>query len=213
MRPRQPGQILASHYHGGERNDPGNYDGRGLRPLPEHLLDQGRRQAPRARVEGCAGLPRPQRGRPRLGALRLGRGGLAELRLRPRSPADHERGRAQGPAPAGTARRQLQRLERSNDMEAIKVGVIADQTGPLSFMGIANANVATMVVDDINAKGGLLGRQIDLYLEDSETTDSAAEVKAAKLVQQDHVDVVLGGIYSSTRQAIKQSAVVTGKTL
>ena len=42
---------------------------------------------------------------------------------------------------------------------AIKVGVITDQTGPLSFMGIANANVAKMVIDDINAKGGLLGRQ------------------------------------------------------
>ena len=55
---------------------------------------------------------------------------------------------------------------------SIKVGVITDQTGPLSFMGIANANVAKMVIDDINAKGGLLGRQIDLYLEDSATTDS-----------------------------------------
>jgi ABC-type branched-subunit amino acid transport system substrate-binding protein len=77
---------------------------------------------------------------------------------------------------------------------SIKVGVIADQTGPLSFVGIANANVARMVVNDINAKGGLLGRQIDLYLEDSATIDSVAEAKAAKLVQYDNVDVVFGGI-------------------
>ena len=49
---------------------------------------------------------------------------------------------------------------------SIKVGVIADITGPLAFMGIANANVAKMVINDINAKGGLLGRQIDLRLED-----------------------------------------------
>jgi branched-chain amino acid transport system substrate-binding protein len=97
--------------------------------------------------------------------------------------------------------------------DPIKVGVIADQTGPLSFMGIANANVARMVIDDINADGGLLGRQVDLFLEDSETTDSAAEAAAAKLVEQDHVDVILGGIYSSTRQAIKGPAVVEGKTL
>src|SRR4051812_44191473 len=97
--------------------------------------------------------------------------------------------------------------------EPIKVGVIADQTGPLSFMGVANANVATMVIDDINAKGGLLGRQVDLYLEDSETTDSAAEAAASKLVKRDEVDVVFGGIYSSTRQAIKGPAVVTGKKL
>src|SRR5437016_9062073 len=96
---------------------------------------------------------------------------------------------------------------------SIKVGVIADQTGPLSFVGIANANVAKIVIDEINAKGGLLGRQIDLYLEDSATTDSVAEAKATKLVQQDQVDVIFGGIYSSTRQAIKGPAVVKGKKL
>jgi len=96
---------------------------------------------------------------------------------------------------------------------AIKVGVITDQTGPLSFMGIANANVAKMVIDDINAKGGLLGRHVDLYLEDSETTDSVAEARAAKLVQQEHVDVILGGIFSSTRQAIAGPAVAEGKKL
>jgi ABC-type branched-subunit amino acid transport system substrate-binding protein len=95
----------------------------------------------------------------------------------------------------------------------IKVGVITDQTGPLSFCGVANANVARMVIDDINANGGLLGREIDLYLEDSATTDSVAEAKAAKLVEQDHVDVIFGGIYSSTRQAIKGPAVVKGKKL
>src|SRR5437016_7140237 len=96
---------------------------------------------------------------------------------------------------------------------SIKVGVIADQTGPLSFVGIANANVAKIVIDEINAKGGLLGRQIDLYLEDSATTDSVAEARATKLVQQDQVDVIFGGIYSSTRQAIKGPAVVKGKKL
>ena len=95
----------------------------------------------------------------------------------------------------------------------IKVGVIADQTGPLSFVGIANANVARMVIGDINAKGGLLGQHVDLFLEDSATDDAAAAAKAAKLVEQEHVDVILGGIYSSARLAIKGPAVVKGKTL
>lgn len=97
--------------------------------------------------------------------------------------------------------------------EAIKVGVITDQTGPLSFMGVANANVASMVVDDINASGGLLGREVELYLQDSETTDAAAAAAASRLIQRDDVDVVFGGIYSSTRQAIKGPAVVEGKRL
>jgi branched-chain amino acid transport system substrate-binding protein len=95
----------------------------------------------------------------------------------------------------------------------IRVGVIADQTGPLSFVGIANANVARMVVDDLNEKGGLLGRHLELCLEDSATIDSVAEAKATKLVEHDQVDVIFGGIYSSTRQAIKGPAVVKGKKL
>jgi ABC-type branched-subunit amino acid transport system substrate-binding protein len=95
----------------------------------------------------------------------------------------------------------------------IKLGVVADLTGPMSFMGIADANVARMVVDEINAAGGLLGRHIELHLEDSETTEEAAEASAAKLVQDVGVDVVFGGILSSTRQAIKAAAVTEGRTL
>jgi branched-chain amino acid transport system substrate-binding protein len=97
--------------------------------------------------------------------------------------------------------------------QSVNVGVITDISGPLAAMGIANANVAKMVIHDINAKGGLLGRQIDLCLEDSATSDSVAEAKARKLVQQDKVDVLLGGIYSSTRQAIKRAAVDAAKKL
>ena len=94
------------------------------------------------------------------------------------------------------------------------MGVIADQTGALSFVGLANANVARMVIGDINAKGGLLGRHLELYVEDSAHGRRRGRGRRrAKLVEQDHVDVVFGGIYSSTRQAIKGPAVVEGKTL
>jgi len=98
-------------------------------------------------------------------------------------------------------------------MTPIKVGQIADLTGPLSFVGAANANVARMVIDDINAGGGLLGRRVELCLEDGATDDSLAAAAARKLVEQDEVDVVIGGIYSSTRQAIKGPAVVEGEKL
>ena len=95
----------------------------------------------------------------------------------------------------------------------IKVGLVAELTGPLSFMGIADANVTRLVVDDINAAGGLLGRRIELIVEDGETNDAVAEARAAKLVNVDQVDVVFGGIYSSTRQAITRSAVTKGGKL
>jgi len=98
-------------------------------------------------------------------------------------------------------------------MSDIKVGLIMDQTGPLSFAGQANVSVAKMVIDDINAAGGLLGRRIELIVEDSETNDSVAAAKAAKLAREDNVDLVLGGIYSSTRQAIKGPVISEAKKL
>jgi len=63
---------------------------------------------------------------------------------------------------------------------AIKVGLIADQTGPLSFVGLANTNVAGMVVDDLNAEGGLLGRQVELLVE--------GPVRVVAVVTRDAVD-------------------------
>jgi branched-chain amino acid transport system substrate-binding protein len=97
--------------------------------------------------------------------------------------------------------------------DAINVGVITDLTGPLSFMGIANANVADLVVGNLNASGGLLGRQLRLIVEDSATDDAAAAAAAARMVDEHDVDVVLGGIYSSTRQAIKGPVVERGRKL
>ena len=88
-----------------------------------------------------------------------------------------------------------------------RVGLITDQTGALSFMGVANVNLAKMVTDDINAHGGLLGRPVELYVEDSATDDAVAHTAAARLVREADVDVVIGGIYSSTRQAIKRPVV------
>src|SRR5204863_1865573 len=68
-------------------------------------------------------------------------------------------------------------------------------------------------IDDLNAAGGVLGRHVVLLLEDGATDDEVAAAKAAKLVGRDQVDVVFGGIYSSTRQAIKGPVVTEGKTL
>jgi ABC-type branched-subunit amino acid transport system substrate-binding protein len=95
----------------------------------------------------------------------------------------------------------------------IKVGIATDLTGPIGFAGQANANIARMVVDQINTDGGLLGRQIELHIEDTGSNESVAVGNVRKLIQRDHVDVVLGGITSSMRNAIKDIIVKRGNTL
>src|ERR1700731_3435535 len=95
----------------------------------------------------------------------------------------------------------------------IKVGIATDLTGPIGYAGNADANVARMVVKEINDAGGILGRPIELRIEDTASNESIAVGNVRKLIQRDKVDVVLGGITSSMRNAIKDVIVTRGKTL
>ncbi len=96
---------------------------------------------------------------------------------------------------------------------AIKVGVVTDLTGAIGYAGKANANVAKMVVDDLNSTGGLLGRKLDLVVVDSASDPKVGVTKARELVEQHNVDIVLGGITSAMRDAIKSVIVDRGGKL
>ncbi|MEK9282323.1 substrate-binding protein [Bradyrhizobium sp. ISRA442] len=95
----------------------------------------------------------------------------------------------------------------------IRIGIATDLTGALGFAGNTDANVARMVVNEINETGGLLGRPIELLIEDTASNESVAVGNVRKLVQRDKVDLVLGGIASSMRNAIKDIIISRGKTL
>lgn len=95
----------------------------------------------------------------------------------------------------------------------IRVGIATDLTGALGFEGNSNLNVAKMCADNINQAGGLLGRPVQLYVEDTATNEGVAVGNVRKLIERDHVNVVLGGITSSMRNAIKGVIVTRGRTL
>jgi ABC-type branched-subunit amino acid transport system substrate-binding protein len=97
--------------------------------------------------------------------------------------------------------------------DPIKVGIATDLTGPISWGGIPNSNVAKMVIEEINATGGINGRPLQMILEDTATNEQLAVTRVRKLVTQDKVDVVFGGITSSMRNAIKDTIVNRGRTL
>src|SRR5947209_7727374 len=95
----------------------------------------------------------------------------------------------------------------------IKVGIATDLTGAIGYAGNANANTAKLVMKECNGKGGILGRPIELYVEDTASNESTAVANVRKLIQRDKVDVVFGGITSSMRNAIKDVIVTRGRTL
>src|ERR1700733_1423913 len=74
------------------------------------------------------------------------------------------------------------RPEWASAAEPIKVGVATDLTGAIGYAGNANANVARMLVKDINDAGGILGRPITLLIEDTASNESVAVGNFRKLI-------------------------------
>jgi ABC-type branched-subunit amino acid transport system substrate-binding protein len=95
----------------------------------------------------------------------------------------------------------------------IKMGIATDITGPISPAGNADWQVAQLTVEQINAGGGILGRPIELYLEDTASDPKIAVGNVRRLILERRVNVVLGGITSAMRQAIKDPIVHRGRTL
>ncbi len=74
----------------------------------------------------------------------------------------------------------------------IKIGGLFSVTGPPSFLGEPERNSAKMVVDEINAKGGIRGRKLELVVYDT-TGDATKAVQAAnRLIKEDKVVAIIG---------------------
>lgn len=73
----------------------------------------------------------------------------------------------------------------------IKIGVIADKTGGLAAYGYSHEKVLRTAVKITNEKGGINGRPVELYVEDTETKPSVGALKFRKLVETDGVDFVI----------------------
>lgn len=95
----------------------------------------------------------------------------------------------------------------------IKIGIATDVTGALAPSGNSYWQTAQLAVKRINDAGGILGRPVELHLEDTASDNGVAVSNARRLVQQSQVDVVLGGILSSTREALINPIARRGKTL
>ena len=83
----------------------------------------------------------------------------------------------------------------------IKIGIIADLTGPFTTYGNSLARSAQLAIKEVNEAGGIDGRQVEVIVEDIQTDVAATVDKARKLVQSDNVDLVMGPIGSDANDA------------
>jgi branched-chain amino acid transport system substrate-binding protein len=96
--------------------------------------------------------------------------------------------------------------------EPIKVGAIFAVTGPASFLGSPEKKTAEMLVEKVNASGGILGRKVQLFIKDSEGNPEKAVSFAKQLIDEEKVLAIVGPSTSGETMQIKNIC-QEGKTI
>src|SRR5512138_273849 len=84
----------------------------------------------------------------------------------------------------------------------IKVGVPLPLSGPPALFGDPASKGAQMYVDELNAKGGVLGRKIELIIHDSKADANEAVRVAREMILKDNVDFLMGTLTSAEGPAV-----------
>lgn len=90
--------------------------------------------------------------------------------------------------------------------DTLKIGTIMSTSGPVSHFGSQCRDAMLLAIDEFNAKGGVLGKQVELIVEDDEKNPEKTMNALIKLATKDKVKVVLGGLTSDCTLAITKEA-------
>jgi branched-chain amino acid transport system substrate-binding protein len=90
----------------------------------------------------------------------------------------------------------------AENAKTFRIGVITSLTGSTAAFGQAHKNGYAVAVAELNARGGVLGKPIELLYYDDQSKPDQAVQGVAKLVDQDHVPIILGSFSSENTRAI-----------
>ena len=85
---------------------------------------------------------------------------------------------------------------------SIKVGILHSLSGTMSISEVSVKDAEMLAIEEINAAGGVLGRQIEPIIEDGQSDWPTFAEKARKLIQSDRVETVFGCWTSASRKAV-----------
>jgi branched-chain amino acid transport system substrate-binding protein len=87
--------------------------------------------------------------------------------------------------------------------DPVTVGVIDSQSGNAALTGTPKVQASELAVEEINAEGGINGREIELLTPDPESDINTFQQHARRLINEDNVDALWCGIRSSVREAVR----------
>src|SRR5216684_5712332 len=87
--------------------------------------------------------------------------------------------------------------------DPVKLGLLEDASGNFALATIPKIHATELAVDEINAKGGIMGRPIKLIAYDTQSDNTKFQELSRRLIQTDKADVIFGGFSSASREAIR----------
>lgn len=96
----------------------------------------------------------------------------------------------------------LSSISAAHAQEPLKLGLVAAMSGQSAKSGEAIVRGLNIALDEINAKGGLLGRKVELVVRDDESNPAKGVVAARELVQREKVVAMFGGLDTPVSLAI-----------
>jgi branched-chain amino acid transport system substrate-binding protein len=97
------------------------------------------------------------------------------------------------------------------DTTPIKIGHVDSTTGNFAVLGDSQIAGATLAVAELNKAGGILGRPVELHVEDDAGSPSTGLDKASRLLNQENVDFFIGTTSSAVSLSLSQFAASHGK--
>jgi branched-chain amino acid transport system substrate-binding protein len=94
--------------------------------------------------------------------------------------------------------------------DTIKFGIMAESTGPNAEAGVYQINGAKMAMEEINSAGGLLGRQLELRIEDNQSTNPGSVLAVSKLTSGGDMTALIGSVRSTQIQAVAPTVLKAG---
>ena len=86
--------------------------------------------------------------------------------------------------------------------DVVKLGLNYPKTGPYEVQGLDQFRAASMAVEEINASGGILGKQVELVWRDSQSKPDISKQNAAELINQEGCSMLFGGSSSGVAVAV-----------
>ncbi|WP_424001002.1 urea ABC transporter substrate-binding protein [Haloarcula salina] len=93
--------------------------------------------------------------------------------------------------------------DTASSADVVKIGVLEDQSGNFALVGAPKHKASMLAIEEINANGGIDGKQIETYAKDPQSDNQRYQELTREMINENDVDVLWAGYSSATREAIR----------